>query len=149
MITFAPEEHGPSERDTGSGPWRRDGAHITSRYGDPWHGTRGERVRKLWTTFGTGVRNIIDIRNRSNWTLGLFTTISTSQFQCIQSSLACMWGASVCHMVHTLDTEHHKAGAGHKPSVLRTWGKGEQWNIETGCVENIYFVAALNCTTLI
>ena len=71
--------------------------------------------------------SIIDIRNRSNWTLGLFTTISTSQCPCIQSSLASMWGASVCHMVHTLDTEHHKAGPGHKAGEHGEREKHRNW----------------------
>ena len=73
-----------------------------------------ESVSENYELLYEQVGSVIDIRNRSNWILGLFTTVSSSQCQCIQSSLACMWGASVCHMVHTLDTEHHKAGPGHK-----------------------------------
>ena len=57
-----------------------------------------------------------------------------------------MWGAAIwC----TLDTEHHPASSWTLGSVWIVHGERENcetWKLD---VENIYFVAVLNCTTLI
>ena len=80
MITFAPEEHGPSASDTGPGPGRDGVTGLTSHRVTETAVTRGsvsETYKRLLEQ--VGVCNIIDNQDRVNWTLGLFTTGPTSQ----------------------------------------------------------------------
>ena len=71
--------------------------------------------------------SIIDIRNRSNWTLGLFTTISSRQCPCIQSSLARMWGGEGLPSGAYTEHQHHKAGPGHKAGEHGEREKHRNW----------------------